>query len=1189
MIPTTIPDALEGNLRSIGERNVEFAAALRATAPSTALEFVETPQGVPAAVLDGRPLCSRHRPLDEAARLAGQVDLVENAVVIVLGFGLGYHVQHLAEAMGRAGVIVVYEPDVAMLRTVLERIDHSAWLRDSLVVFIHDESDRSILGTVLHGAESVVAQGVAVVEHPASRTRLGDRSIRFTDRFSEYAEGVRATLMTTLVRSADTVRNLLLNIDHYAGGPGIEDLAGVAAGYPAVVVSAGPSLYHNIDQLAAPGVRDRCVIIAVQTTLKPLLERGIRPHFVTALDYHEISRRFYEGLDARDVEGVTLIADPKAHPVILDTFPGPVRCCAIPFLDKLLGEHARPMGELSAGATVAHLACYVAHHLGCNPITMIGQDLGFTAGLYYAPGTAIDAVWAPELNPFNTMEMMQWQRIIRHKLHLHRLKDHDGRTILTDTQMLAYLQQFERDFKAFSDAGVEVIDATEGGVAKQHVTTRPLADVLDQYANRPLPDFPAPPAEPGRDHLEQVARHVGTLRRDVVALQQTASRTVKLIDAMLRDQRDQARMQKHFARLERERGEVEKRFGAFELLTHLNQLGVFKRFRADRRLQMQKLEDPIAIQRGELMRDRENVRWIADVSGEFIDQLAGAERIARGEAVSTHSAPARRFVNHQLGDGRETAACVAALVPVDLDHSGAGRARSLDGVLQRTLERLGRSRHLTSIVLIGARASGADAIERLIDRARIALPVEIELVDDSPFPPEQAAIAAARAWAETSWRGGIGGMSAYDEVLSPVAMHEVMQRRSFTAALLVGPDWPLVNVTGAGGCDEVIDRHMEYPAGHRLVFTQSPPGLCGCVVSAPLMAELSDRNRLSTIGSLLVYQPRAPQGDPVARDANVQVSATVRGSFIRAIADRPMQRAWMTTAADTSEPDMVACVAALERAAAAAPDPLPRHVVLELTTERASTGFFATARRSPVRRPALDLDTLARLLEDLDGHDVLLTLDGSGDPLMHPDFPAIIQAIDASSVAHVHVRTELLDAADHLAILCGSTDVVSVDLHADRSATYDTMMAAGRFEEVLVAIDHVRKHRRLLSGDDPAAAIGLPWIVPRLMRCSHTYDDVETFFERWQHQLGTCVIEGLPGATSIEDALPAAVTPASVSRRELDRRMHVLSDGSVPVHETDRAGTKTAGTIGSAPLVDLWSRLRDARTASDRAPGLFAP
>ncbi|MHC5029008.1 MAG: hypothetical protein ACYTGR_19840, partial [Planctomycetota bacterium] len=106
MIPTTIPDALEGNLRSIGERNVEFAAALRATAPSTALEFVETPQGVPAAVLDGRPLCSRHRPLDEAARLAGQVDLVENAVVIVLGFGLGYHVQHLAEAMGRAGVIV---------------------------------------------------------------------------------------------------------------------------------------------------------------------------------------------------------------------------------------------------------------------------------------------------------------------------------------------------------------------------------------------------------------------------------------------------------------------------------------------------------------------------------------------------------------------------------------------------------------------------------------------------------------------------------------------------------------------------------------------------------------------------------------------------------------------------------------------------------------------------------------------------------------------------------------------------------------------------------------------------------------------------------------------------------------------------------------------------------------------------
>ena len=88
------------------------------------------------------------------------------------------------------------------------------------------------------------------------------------------------------------------------------------------------------------------MIIATQTTVRPLLLAGIRPHFVTALDYHEISRRFYDDLTAEDVRDMTLIADPKAHPVILDAFPGPVRCCANRFLDDLLDDRKSAVDSL---------------------------------------------------------------------------------------------------------------------------------------------------------------------------------------------------------------------------------------------------------------------------------------------------------------------------------------------------------------------------------------------------------------------------------------------------------------------------------------------------------------------------------------------------------------------------------------------------------------------------------------------------------------------------------------------------------------------------------------------------------------------------------------------------------------------------------------------------------------------------
>src|SRR5690606_10154588 len=147
------------------------------------------------------------------------------------------------------------------------------------------------------------------------------------------------------------------------------DLRDAATGKPAIVVSAGPSLRRNIDALKDPRVRERFVIIAVQTVLRPLLAAGIRPHFVTALDYHEISRRFYEGLTAEAVEGITLVVEPKANPAILDAYPGRIRCVGDKVLDQLLGAGLRrERGTLTPGATVAHLAYYLARHMGCDPV-----------------------------------------------------------------------------------------------------------------------------------------------------------------------------------------------------------------------------------------------------------------------------------------------------------------------------------------------------------------------------------------------------------------------------------------------------------------------------------------------------------------------------------------------------------------------------------------------------------------------------------------------------------------------------------------------------------------------------------------------------------------------------------------------------------------------------------------------------
>jgi hypothetical protein len=924
------------------------------------------------------------------------------------------------------------------------------------------------------------------------------------------------------------------------------------------------------------------VIVATQTTLKPLLAAGVRPHFVTALDFHEISRRFYTGLEPADVADVTLIAEPKAHPVILDAFPGAVRCCASSFLDELLGPHRREMGTIPAGATVAHLAVYAARHLGCDPIILVGQDLAFTDGLYYAPGTAIGEVWAPELNPFNTIEMMEWQRIVRHRSHLARHRDVHGREIYTDAQMLAYLHQFERDFAQLDGEGVTVIDATEGGLPKQHTTVMPLADALRLHATEPLPDLP--PAERGFDaeRLAEARQRVEAIAADVAVLRDASVQSARTIRRMLEDQDDTARMDEHFARIEQERRRVEERFEAFKLLQNLNQLGVFKRFKADRRLEVQRDLDPKARQRAQLERDLVNVTWTRDAAKEMADQLQQASELLAGRPTRPPESGRARLLESSGVCGEEQVR-IAAMVPVDPEHNGLGVARSLevefDGrpVIQATLERLGRSCELASIVLL-VPADAVTRVETLLDRSRIGVPVEIEPTEGSPLGPERRAIAAARAWSPTAWRGGISGMSVYDEVLSPGPMHRAMTKRGLTAALLAAPDWPLVAVDADHGVDAVCARHRELPDHHSLVFTHAPPGLGVCVVGATLIEELCRRNRLATVGGLLVYQPQAPQHDPIARSANVSIDERVSRSRVRATCDCARYRKRLERVAASGDLDPREIVARLERDWIERPDELPQHVILELTTARASRGLFrASLGETPEREP-LSPQGARRLFEQLAAAgDAVVTLGGLGDPLLHDRFDEVIRDAREAGL-RVHVRTELLVERPSLdRLLEAGPDAISVDLHADRAATYEAMMGTDRFAEVLDHIQHLVARRQRLTDHPEAAALALPWIVPRLQRRPETLADIEPFFDRWQAFLGAAVIEGTPSKSRDCETLTPAEAPGRVTVDELLRRMVVLSDGSVPVSELDVAGRQTAGNAFAVPLPELWPALCDTR------------
>ncbi len=1185
---------LDANLLALGERNAAFAQALRRTPPASDIEFFAAEDGAVSATWRGRALASRRRPLDEADRLADSVDLAEHAVVVALGFGLGHHVATLARRTKSSGLIIVFDPDLALLRAVFEHIDHAAWLRDALILFVHDPDDRGALNGQLQGAEAILAQGVAFLTHPPSRARLGEQAVRFSDAFAELISGAKTTLLTTLVRSADTIRNLLHNVDHYVGGEGVAPFRNIWTGRPAVLVAAGPSLHRNIDQLADPRVRERCAIIAVQTTLKPLLERGVRPHFVTSLDYHAISARFFEGLAAADVEGVTLIAEAKANPAVLDAFPGPVRCIASPFLDGVLGPLARDMGALPAGATVAHLSVYLARWLGCDPLILIGQDLGFTDGLYYAPRTAIHDVWSAELHALNTIEMMEWRRIVRHRTHLVAADGVDGRSVFTDRQMTTYRQQFERDFSAYAAEGVSIINATEGGVAIQHTTPMTLAEALDRHLGDPLPAPPSTRLEPDADRITAARRRLGQVRRDVDELTRNSRDARAIVEQMINAQDDPKRMDRLFNRLETCIRRNEENREAFAVVEQMNQLGAFKRLKADRKIHLAE-SDPVARQRAQLERDRENLDWIRDAGGEMSTLLQEAGRLLDGETIGDSSESTTSVVT---GTARKVR--TGALVPVDPEVGGLGQPRRLDAmvdgrtVLQATLERLARTPSLHEIVLLTP--DGFDPAP-LINEARLGADIVVEPVGPRVFPPSQSAVAAARRAAPSAWRNAVAGFSVYDEALSPAIMSDVMQARRLDAALLVGPDWPLVQPDGPFGCEAVIRRHAAHPDQHRLVFTQAPPGLCAGLVSAGLMQELVRGNRLSGVGPLLTYQPHAPQHDPIARDANVQIDPLLRQTAFRAVFDTPRSIDLIRRIAegrlDDPDFDSRAALHALIECDAATPHDQPTTLLLELTSERDATGRFAELFPAPSSRGPMSVDDALALLDQFDDPArTTLMLAGCGDPLRAPSFDAVARAATKRGMT-LHVRTELSRPEDAERLLAAGADVISIDLQADRAETFVRMH--GR-DELGRRIDHLQRlhaGRRRLSEHEGAEAFALPWLAPRITRLPETLDDLDPFFDRWQHLFGCAVIDGPPPTDEIRDPrrarLAPAVTPPAVFARHARTRLAVFADGRVPFGEMDLAAHESAGTIPHHGLAEVWARVCARRTAAHAAHGDDAP
>jgi hypothetical protein len=424
-------------------------------------------------------LHSKYDPAGEAERFVDGLDLEKNFVFFFSGIGLGYQVRRLFDQSSDQTIVVVFEPELSVIRSAFRAILFAEEIREKRLIFL-PLADKGLMHARLTPFTSLMIMGMSFEVLNYTKEWHSEFHVDMRKYLTDYMYFSRMSYVTMIGNSKVTQENVADNLVDYVCCPTIDSLRNRFKGYPAIVVSAGPSLAKNVSLLKE--AKGHAVIVAVQTVFKMLRGMGIDPDFVTSLDYSNASRRFFEGVD--DFGTTQLVADPKANCVVLDLYKGRKRLINNEFADLCLGPAAQKRESLRSGSTVAHLCFYLSEYLGANPIILIGQDLGFTNNMYYAPGNAVHTLWSVELNRFDTLEMKEWERIVRNRNILRKIKDINGREIFTDEQMFTYLQQFERDF---AQTSAKVIDATEGGARKQNTEIMTLAQALQKYAEKPIP------------------------------------------------------------------------------------------------------------------------------------------------------------------------------------------------------------------------------------------------------------------------------------------------------------------------------------------------------------------------------------------------------------------------------------------------------------------------------------------------------------------------------------------------------------------------------------------------------------------------------------------------------------------------------------------------------------------------------
>ncbi len=351
------------------------------------------------------------------------VPVDSRALVVIMGVGLGYAALTTLNQRPRLGKIVIVEPSSAMFLKAMEANDLTLLIQSSRVDFVVGDFDEQFFEQSVGRLASL--EDTHILRHVAS--------FEWDKPLYEEVNHQCYMLLNRLNAAGGTnnkcgpvfFRNRYQNLKNIRHCNRLDALKGIFTGIPAVLVAAGPSLHFSLSELH--NVAGKCLIIAADSALAPLLEAGIMPDIVTTLDFLDLN---FEKIAPfiNSTWSFSMVAMIKAATLVPARFSSKHLFLAVQ--DELPNRRIIEMLGIKTLApssfSVAHLSLGVAQITGARPIFFLGQDLAYMNDTGdHASGTILS--WQ---GPPSSREILMVRGV-------------DGGSVRTDRHFLSLLRLFE--------------------------------------------------------------------------------------------------------------------------------------------------------------------------------------------------------------------------------------------------------------------------------------------------------------------------------------------------------------------------------------------------------------------------------------------------------------------------------------------------------------------------------------------------------------------------------------------------------------------------------------------------------------------------------------------------------------------------------------------------------------------------